>query len=62
MSYNSKYTGAEVEQLLRKIGDVYSKEEIDERLGDVNIILESIIDDDINAELEQIISGNVLTI
>jgi hypothetical protein len=62
MSYNSKYTGAEVEQLLGKIGDVYSKEEIDERLGDVNIILESIIDDDINAELEQIISGNVLTI
>lgn len=28
-----------------------TKEEIDERLGDVNIILESIIDDDINAEL-----------
>jgi hypothetical protein len=62
MSYNSKYTGADVERLLGKIGDVYSKEEIDERLGDVNIILESIIDDDINAELEQIISGNVLTI
>lgn len=45
MDYNSKYTGEEVEQLLDKVanGDFYTKDEIDSKLGDINIVLESII-------------------
>lgn len=32
MSYNSKYTGAQVEGLLDKAGDTYTKEEVDASL------------------------------
>ena len=33
MSYNSKYTGAQVEGLLDKAGDTYTKEEVERRLA-----------------------------
>lgn len=39
MSYNSKYTGEEVEALLDKV------EELDAQMGDINIVLESIINE-----------------
>lgn len=37
--FNSKYTGAEVEALLDKV------EELDAQMGDINTILESIINE-----------------
>ena len=48
MSYNSKYTGAQVEGLLDKAGDTYTKEEVERRLA---------AKQDIISDLETIRSG-----
>lgn len=54
MSYNSKYTGAEVEALLDKVGNTYTKTESDELFAtktEVNEAIANAITTTLNTEV-----------